>query len=174
MGPMNHVLDGVQIPTREWAILRAKRGRPGHDQTCPAVDMLKATQQGAAPVHRVPIGCTRSGLHLCCLACVVAMRPYVKLIDHLFNLYSTEDYYTYTHYLNGYFAGERTSSCFERYLLSVTGAGFFLQDECPLRQPTDNVKVEKLTQHKGIIASSVTDYSSASCRCVYPGSPMPV
>ena len=27
-GPMNHALDGVQIPTREWSILRAKRGLP--------------------------------------------------------------------------------------------------------------------------------------------------
>jgi len=33
---------GAQIPTREGAILRAKGNRPG---TCPAVDILKATQQ---------------------------------------------------------------------------------------------------------------------------------
>jgi len=34
----------VQIPSLEGSILKAKMG------TCPAVDILKATQQGAAPV----------------------------------------------------------------------------------------------------------------------------
>ena len=51
IGPGNHVLDRVQIPTREWAILRAKGAGPGHVRTRPAVDILKATQQGAALVR---------------------------------------------------------------------------------------------------------------------------
>jgi len=55
----------VQIPTREGAILMAKRGRP---RTCPdmsgAVDILKATQQGAASVRcGCRLGCTRWGAH---------------------------------------------------------------------------------------------------------------
>jgi len=37
---------GVQIPTREGRVLRAKCGRP---RTCPAVDTLKAIQQGQNP-----------------------------------------------------------------------------------------------------------------------------
>jgi len=36
---------GVQIPAREGAILMAKRSRP---RTCRTVNILKATQQGAA------------------------------------------------------------------------------------------------------------------------------
>ena len=34
VGLRNRVLDGVQIPAREWAFLRGKRGRP---RTCPDV-----------------------------------------------------------------------------------------------------------------------------------------
>jgi len=39
---------GVQIPIHKEAIMRAKRkgANPRHDQTCLAVDILKATQQG--------------------------------------------------------------------------------------------------------------------------------
>jgi len=45
IGQGNHVFHGVvQMPTREWEILRAKRGRPRTCLTCPAVDILKATQ----------------------------------------------------------------------------------------------------------------------------------
>jgi len=51
VGPRNDVLDGVQILAHEEAILRAKRIGPGHARTCSAVDVLKATQQGAASVR---------------------------------------------------------------------------------------------------------------------------
>ena len=44
VSPRNHVLDGVQIPTYEAAILSAKRGWP---RTCLKVDILKVTQKGA-------------------------------------------------------------------------------------------------------------------------------
>ena len=33
MGPRNHVVDGVQIPTREGTMLRAEMGRSGHVRT---------------------------------------------------------------------------------------------------------------------------------------------
>jgi len=61
VNPRKHALDGVQILTREGAILRAKRGLPkGHALICPAVDILKSTQQGAAPVRcRCRLGCAR-------------------------------------------------------------------------------------------------------------------
>jgi len=48
--PKNYVLDGVQIPTQEWLIPRAKGVGPRHARTCPAVDVLNVTRQGAAPV----------------------------------------------------------------------------------------------------------------------------
>jgi len=44
VGPRNHLLYGVQIPTYEWGILRAKGGQP---RIWPAVDILKAI--GAKP-----------------------------------------------------------------------------------------------------------------------------
>jgi len=47
VGQRKHVLDGSPDPTRDGAILRGS-GRP---MTCPAVDKLKATQQGAALVR---------------------------------------------------------------------------------------------------------------------------
>ena len=40
VGQRNH----VQIHTRKWAILKAKRGRPGHARSCQVVDILKAPQ----------------------------------------------------------------------------------------------------------------------------------
>ena len=42
VGPRNHVLDEVEISTREGIMLRAKRFWP---RTCPMVDILKAAQQ---------------------------------------------------------------------------------------------------------------------------------
>jgi len=48
VGPNNNVLDEVQIPTREGAILRAKRRPPW---TCPIVDILTLTHQWAEPVR---------------------------------------------------------------------------------------------------------------------------
>jgi len=42
-GPKEACVDGVQIPTRDRTILRAKSGRP---RRYPAVDILKGTQQG--------------------------------------------------------------------------------------------------------------------------------
>ena len=50
VGPRNHMLDGVQIPLCEGAILRGKVASPGHAQSCPAVNILKATPEGAAPL----------------------------------------------------------------------------------------------------------------------------
>ena len=62
MGPRNHVLDGVQIPTCEEAILMAKRGRL---RTCPTVDKLKVTQQEAKLAWcSCQLGCTRCGCTL--------------------------------------------------------------------------------------------------------------
>ena len=52
VGPRNQALDGIQIATREGAILRAKTGPPG---TCPVVDMLRVTQQGAALVREAVV-----------------------------------------------------------------------------------------------------------------------
>ena len=78
-----HALNGVQIPTCKEAISRAKRAGPGHAWTCPAVDILKATQQGAAPVRcGCRLGCTEWGEHWRYLAnmCAVAMRPHVRLL----------------------------------------------------------------------------------------------
>jgi len=46
VSPRNHVLDGVQIPTREGVILRRKGAGPGHAQTSPEVDILKAIRMG--------------------------------------------------------------------------------------------------------------------------------
>jgi len=81
-------LDGVQICTREGAILwREGSGRPArHIQTW-AVDILEVTQQGAAPVWcGCRLECTRCAAHWRNLAsttepsCAVAMRPYLKLL----------------------------------------------------------------------------------------------
>jgi len=50
----------VQTPKRKEVILRGKVAGPGHARTCPAVDIHKATQQGAAPVPcGCRLGCTR-------------------------------------------------------------------------------------------------------------------
>jgi len=49
VNPSKHVLDRVQILTREWAILRAKGAGPGHAWTCPSVVILKVIQQAAEP-----------------------------------------------------------------------------------------------------------------------------
>jgi len=76
---------GVQIPTREGAVLRGKGAGPGHDRTY----ILKATQQGAATV-RMPIGCILDGVHIggsrripLNRPCAAAMRPYVRLLRPL-------------------------------------------------------------------------------------------
>ena len=54
----------VQIPTRAGAILIVKKAGPGHDRTCSAVDILKATRQGAAPGRcGCRLGCTRCGAY---------------------------------------------------------------------------------------------------------------
>ena len=55
---------GVQIPVREGAILRVKRGDPGHARTYPVFDTFKVTQQWAVPVQcGFGLGYTRSGAH---------------------------------------------------------------------------------------------------------------
>jgi len=62
------------------------RGWSGRPRTCPAVDVLKATQQGAAPVRcGCRLGCTM-WMHIGAIwgirlnrPCAVAMRPHVKL-----------------------------------------------------------------------------------------------
>jgi len=51
----NHVLDGVQIHTREEEIFRAKRGRP---KTCLVVGALKATAQAVRCGCHWDVGCT--------------------------------------------------------------------------------------------------------------------
>jgi len=57
VGLKNDSLNGVQILTREWIILRVKGAGQGHARTSPAVDILKETQQGH---HRLGLlgGCT--------------------------------------------------------------------------------------------------------------------
>ena len=87
---MSRALDGVQILTREWSILRAKRGWP---RTCPDMcggryrGLLTAIQQrqhryGAdadrGVIDGVHIGATWR-IPLDCL-CAAAMQPYVKLL----------------------------------------------------------------------------------------------
>ena len=80
-------LDGIQIPTREGAILRLT-GAPAKDMPGRRmVDILKAIQQGVAPIWcGCQWGCTRCG-HIgatCRIRlnrpCVAAMQPYVKLL----------------------------------------------------------------------------------------------
>jgi len=71
----NHVLNGVQIHTREEAIFRAKRYRP---KTCLEVGALKATAQVVRCGRADAIGMW--GAHWCHLAntiepCAAAMRP---------------------------------------------------------------------------------------------------
>jgi len=62
-GPREPCIRWGQDPTCERAILRAKRGRPGHALTCPMFDVLKVTQQGVEPVWRgCRFGCTSWGL----------------------------------------------------------------------------------------------------------------
>jgi len=58
VGPRNRVLDGVQIPTLEVAILRAKRG---WHRTCPNTSSGRYTQSNSAGgstgmVQMMPIG----------------------------------------------------------------------------------------------------------------------
>jgi len=46
VGPRNHTLDSVQIPTREGTTFRAKKGAdPKHGRACPMSDILKASHQ---------------------------------------------------------------------------------------------------------------------------------
>jgi len=53
---------GVQILTREGAILMVKGDGPGHALTCPAVDILNLTQQGVEPVrYECRLGLAYSG-----------------------------------------------------------------------------------------------------------------
>jgi len=53
MGPRNHVLDGVQIPTCEETILRAKSGRL---RTCPTVDKLSDSAGGKTGMVQLSVG----------------------------------------------------------------------------------------------------------------------
>jgi len=56
---VNHMLDGVQIRTREGAVLMAIKGR---QRTYPVVDILTAAQQRAELVQcGWRLGCTRWG-----------------------------------------------------------------------------------------------------------------
>ena len=78
--------------TRRVQFFRAKKGAgTGHDLTCPAVDILRATQQGAARVRCKYFVDTDSGIlegvHIGAIwriplnrPCGVAMRPYIKLL----------------------------------------------------------------------------------------------
>jgi len=55
-------LDRGPDPPYEGTILSGKRSGAGHAQTCPVVDILKATQQEAEPVRRgCLLVCTRCG-----------------------------------------------------------------------------------------------------------------
>jgi len=63
--PRSHALDGVQIPLGRGGNVESETGPPRTCRTRPKVDILKATQQGAAasmvrmPIwHRVHIGAT--------------------------------------------------------------------------------------------------------------------
>ena len=57
---------GVQIPTRERAILRVKGAGSGHARTCPAVDILKQSdsEEGRTGTVRMPTGVYQMGVHI--------------------------------------------------------------------------------------------------------------
>jgi len=96
-GPTAHVFDGVQI-----ACMKALKGQfwglkgagPGHGCTCPVVDILKATQEGAELIWcRCSLGCTTWEVHIGATwrirlnrSCAAMMPPYVKLLWPLVNL----------------------------------------------------------------------------------------
>jgi len=88
LGPTNRVLDGDPDRHTWKGQFWTQRGTgPGHSRRCPAVDILKATQQVAAPLlcecrsgvlDRLHFGATwRIQLNRPCAA---AMRPYVILL----------------------------------------------------------------------------------------------
>jgi len=86
VGPRNHVLDGVQIPMRKGAILRAQRGWPGHLWRL----INSVTQQGAELVWcRYLLG-VLDGVHTGATLqiwlnrpCAAVMWPSVKLLQPL-------------------------------------------------------------------------------------------
>jgi len=89
VGPRNRVLDGVQIPAYEGTILRRGSGRP-----IPGYVRRRYAQSdsvGAEPVRceyqlGVPDGVRIATTWRIRLnrSCAAAMRPYVKLLYHLF------------------------------------------------------------------------------------------
>jgi len=110
VGPRNQALDGVQIPTCEGAVLRAK----GAAQTCPAVDVFKATQWGAALVRcGCHFGCTRWDVRWCHLANAIEPSVYLShaalcqtAFQHCTVRVCTDaDYYCYIH-LTALFPGQ--------------------------------------------------------------------
>jgi len=80
VGSKNRALDGdysksPHVKLQRWG---RKGAGPGHTRTCPAVDILKATRQGAAPVRcGCRLRCTRWGAHWRDLAntIVAATKP---------------------------------------------------------------------------------------------------
>ena len=86
VGPRNHILDGVQIPTREGAVLRAKRTQP---RTCADMSDGRHTQSDSAGGSTnlvqmsiwVNIGAAwRIQLNH---PCAVVTEPFVKLLESL-------------------------------------------------------------------------------------------
>jgi len=83
-GPRNHVLDGVQIPTHEETILRAKMSLSGHSPDMSGGRYIQSDSTGAEPERcGCRLVCPRCGAHWRHLASTtepaVAVRPYVKL-----------------------------------------------------------------------------------------------
>ena len=61
---MDHITRMGPGPHSRRGNFDGERGRPGHVRTCPAVDIPKATKQGATPVRcGCRLGCTRFGAH---------------------------------------------------------------------------------------------------------------
>jgi len=86
------MLEWVQIPVREVAILRVKRAGQNMSRTCRGMSGGRYTQSdsagGRTGTVRMPIGCTGLGAHWRHLANAIklsacggdAMRPYVELL----------------------------------------------------------------------------------------------
>jgi len=89
VGQRNQVLDDGPDLHAWMGNFEGKKGlAQGHAWTCLTVDILKATQQGAAPVWcRCQLWCTRWGAHCCHLVntTTVRVRQQCDLISNYFD-----------------------------------------------------------------------------------------
>jgi len=83
VGPRNHILDGVQIPTREKAVLRVKRTQP---RTCADMSDGRHTQSdsagGSTNLVQMSIWVNTGAVWQIQLnhPCAVVTEPFVKLL----------------------------------------------------------------------------------------------